>query len=99
MVELPIDNSWSRDSAPISSATATARGSPPTKGLNAWGEKHKPFEHDATMGKALCEYLGIQRDFSEAPLVLEGGSVATDGEGTFVTTERCLPGPPTATPR
>lgn len=91
VVELPIDDSWSRDSAPIFLRDPHGSRVAADFGFNAWGEKHKPFDRDAAMGRALCEYLGIQR--FEAPFILEGGSVATDGEGTFVTTERCLLNP------
>ena len=57
-------------------------------GFNSWGEKFTPFDGDAAVGGQLIERLGDRR--YEAPFVLEGGSVAVDGEGTLLTTEQCL---------
>ena len=56
--------------------------------FNAWGEKYTPYEQDADVGARIARALGLP--VHEAPLVLEGGSIAVDGAGTLVTTERCL---------
>jgi agmatine deiminase len=56
--------------------------------FNAWGEKYQPYDADATIGARLAAELRLP--VHEAPMVLEGGSVAVDGAGTLVTTERCL---------
>jgi agmatine deiminase len=39
----------------------------------------------------LAEHAGVPYD--DAPIVLEGGSIAVDGTGVLVTTERCLLNP------
>jgi agmatine deiminase len=44
--------------------------------------------HDATIGARIAEHVGLAVD--EAPIVLEGGSIAVDGAGLLVTTEQCL---------
>jgi agmatine deiminase len=56
--------------------------------FNSWGEKFTPYDADAAIGGLLVDRLGDRR--YEAPFVLEGGSVAVDGEGTLLTTEQCL---------
>ena len=55
--------------------------------FNGWGEKFAPYDADDAL-PGLGEYLGIPRERAE--IVLEGGSIAVDGEGTLVTTEQCL---------
>jgi agmatine deiminase len=91
VVEIPIDDSWSRDTAPVFLRNERGDRVAVDFEFNAWGGKHEPWNNDASMGAALCDYLGVQR--YEAPLVLEGGSVVSDGQGTVITTERCLLNP------
>jgi agmatine deiminase len=91
VVALPIDDSWLRDSGPIFvfAEDGSRRGT--HWRFNAWGNKYAPLVDDELIGARLCEYLGILYD--EVPMVLEGGSIAVDGEGMLVTTERCLLNP------
>ncbi len=92
---LPIDDSWLRDSGPILVTGRDADGRPARAGVdfrfNAWGEAFTPYDDDAAISQRLLERLAIRRTAS--PLVLEGGSIAVDGEGTLVTTEQCLLNP------
>jgi agmatine deiminase len=90
LVELPVDDSWMRDSGPIvvSDPEDPARSLAVQFGFNAWGELVHPFEHDAVVATAVATHLGFQ--VLTAPFVLEGGAVAVDGDGLLVTTERCL---------
>jgi agmatine deiminase len=87
VVELPHDDSWIRDSGPIFVAGGANR-----LGIdfafNGWGGKFAPYDADDALPERLCEYLGIPRERAE--IVLEGGSISVDGEGTLVTTEQCL---------
>jgi len=91
VVEIPIDDSWIRDSGPIFVTGPGGRRAGVDFRFNAWGEKFKPFDDDDALPKALLAHLGSDR--IEAPLVLEGGSINVDGEGTLVTTEQCLLNP------
>jgi agmatine deiminase len=97
IVELPIDDSWLRDSGPIyvvdrdGASGASAGGRRRTAvhfGFNAWGGKFTPWDRDAAVGALIAAALGDT--VIEAPLVLEGGSVIADGAGTILTTEQCL---------
>jgi agmatine deiminase len=88
VVELAIDDSWLRDSGPIFVLDEQGRRAGVHFGFNSWGEKFMPYDADAVVGGVLIERLGNRR--YDAPFVLEGGSVAVDGEGTLLTTEQCL---------
>jgi agmatine deiminase len=88
VVELPIDDSWLRDSGPIFVLDDCGRRAGVHFGFNAWGGKFPPWDKDAAAGGLLIDRLGDRR--YTAPFVLEGGSIAVDGEGTLMATEECL---------
>ncbi len=91
ILELPIDDSWLRDSGPAFVTGAQGERVGVHFGFNAWGEKFPPWDKDARVGALLVEQLGDE--VVEAPFVLEGGSIAVDGQGTLLTTEQCLLNP------
>ncbi|MGE5767720.1 MAG: agmatine deiminase family protein, partial [Bacteroidota bacterium] len=88
---LPLDDSWLRDTGP----TFVVNGRGGIAGVdwrfNAWGEKFLPWDQDALIAERLLARLGVPR--YAAPLVLEGGSIHVDGEGTLLTSEECLLNP------
>jgi agmatine deiminase len=88
VIELAIDDSWLRDSGPIFLLDDDGRRAGVHFGFNSWGEKFTPYDADAAVGGLLIDRLGDRR--YDAPFVLEGGSVAVDGEGALLTTEQCL---------
>ena len=88
VLEVPIDDSWLRDSGPIFLLGEDGARAASVWGFNAWGERFSPFDDDAQVGRRLCEELGVPA--YEAGMVLEGGSVLVDGAGTALTTEQCL---------
>jgi agmatine deiminase len=88
VVELPIDDSWLRDSGPIFVTHPDGRLALSDFAFNSWGEKYVPYDNDARIGERLAERFGVER--FAAPMVLEGGSITVDGEGTLITTESCL---------
>jgi agmatine deiminase len=90
VVEIPIDDSWIRDSGPIF-VTGGGRRAAVDFRFNGWGEKFVPFDRDDALPRALLGHLGVER--FDAPFVLEGGSLSVDGEGTLITTEQCLLNP------
>jgi agmatine deiminase len=91
IVALPIDDSWIRDSGPIVVVAADGSRHALHFRFNAWGEKWSPWDDDAAVGALIAPHLGLP--VHEIPMVLEGGSIAIDGAGTLVTTERCLLNP------
>ncbi len=91
VVELPLDDSWLRDSGPIFVLGPNGERAGVDFRFNAWGERFHPFVDDDLFPQRLLARLGIDRIAS--PMVLEGGSIAVDGEGTLITTEQCLLNP------
>jgi agmatine deiminase len=91
IVELAIDDSWLRDSGPIYTYGDDGRRLAVHFGFNAWGEKFSPWDRDAAVGGLIARHLGDPVVRSD--LILEGGSILLDGEGTLLTTEQCLLNP------
>jgi len=77
---------WVRDYAPI---YVKGMGLALTKWrFNAWGRKYSDLLPDDESGRRIACSTGLKT--FESDLVLEGGSVDVDGEGTLMTTEQCL---------
>jgi agmatine deiminase len=89
LIEMPIDDSWTRDSGPNFLVNANGELAGSTWTFNAWGGKYEPCDQDARMGSRILRLAGA-REFS-SDLVAEGGGVTVDGEGTVITTESCFP--------
>ena len=87
-LEIPINDSWSRDSGPAFVRNATGEIAVVSFGFNAWGERWTPFDDDDRLAGNIAAHFGLE--LFEAPFVLEGGSFLVDGEGTVLTTEQCL---------
>lgn len=90
VVVLPIDDSWFRDSGPIY-VTDGRRREGTCWIFNGWGGKHLPYDDDARVAAAWLESRG--ETVRRVGMVLEGGSITTNGSGTLVTTEQCLLNP------
>ncbi len=85
------DDSWMRDTGPGFLIDGRGEMAGVDWRFNAWGGKYDSYEKDAAMAAAMLEHLELTR--YEAPMVLEGGSIHVDGEGTLITTEQCLLNP------
>ncbi len=92
VVELSTDDAWLRDTGP----TFVVDGGGGRRGVdwrfNAWGGRegglYFPWDRDDRVAGKVLELESAGR--YAAPLVLEGGSIHVDGEGTVLTTEQCL---------
>ncbi|XP_061361040.1 agmatine deiminase [Gastrolobium bilobum] len=100
VVEISMNDSWFRDTGP----TFVVRRNPSTSGnaeykiagidwnFNSWGGLedgcYSDWSLDMFVAKKILEIEKIPR-FSHS-MVLEGGSIHVDGEGTCLTTEECL---------
>jgi len=88
IIEMPIDDSWTRDSGPNFLVNDAGDLAGSTFVFNAWGDKYRPFDQDALMGRRILERAGVRQFVSS--LVAEGGGITVDGEGTVITTETCF---------
>lgn len=98
IVEIPIDDSWARDTGPL--AAIRPDGSRIVVGVsfNGWGNRYEPHEDDAELAGRWAHVVGdpyvpihdSDHGRPSPPFVFEGGSVTVDGLGTVVTTEQCL---------
>ena len=95
VVEIASDDAWLRDTGP----TFVVDGNGGRRGVdwrfNAWGGfkdgLYFPWDRDQRVARKLLEIEGADR--YAAPLILEGGSIHVDGEGTVLSTEECLLNP------
>lgn len=91
VVEMANNDSWMRDCGP----TFVVNGKSARVvdwDFNAWGGLigglYFPWNLDDQVARKVGEIERVDR--YKAPLVLEGGSIHTDGEGTLLTTKECL---------
>jgi agmatine deiminase len=92
VVELSHDDAWMRDVGP--SFVVNDKGG--RRGVdwqfNAWGGLNGglyfPWDQDDAVAQKVLEIEGDER--YRAPLIMEGGAIHVDGQGTLITTEQCL---------
>jgi agmatine/peptidylarginine deiminase len=90
--QMSYDDVWVRDTAPLTLATEQGVRLIDFR-FNGWGGKY-PHEADARLAQHL-HASGLLGDIpmDRVDFTLEGGSVESDGEGTIMTTSRCLLNP------
>lgn len=88
VVEIPIDDSWSRDSGPVFLVDERGKLAASAWRFTAWGEKYFPHDQDAQLAPRIAAHLTIP--VVPSNLALEGGAILVDGQGTLITTETCL---------
>jgi agmatine/peptidylarginine deiminase len=86
---VPSDDTWARDHGPIGTV-ADGRVTLNDFRFNAWGGKY-----DATLDNAINAQLQAGGVFADSALVnrnmvLEGGAIETDGQGTLLATRRSI---------
>ncbi len=87
---IPYGDIWLRDTAPIFLKSKDGKRACVRFGFNGWGKKYV-LPHDSEVAASIAA-VSQQLCFQES-LVLEGGSVEVDGEGTCLTTKQCLLNP------
>lgn len=87
---LPINHNdaWLRDNGPTFLTDNRGNIAGVNWIFNAWGGKYAPWDLDNQVASQILSHFNI-RAF-DAPLVMEGGSIHVDGEGTLLTTKECL---------
>ena len=56
--------------------------------FNSWGGKYPPWEQDDIVPQHIARIFKIP--IMQPGIILEGGSIDVNGEGTLLTTEQCL---------
>jgi len=85
------NDAWLRDNGPTFVTTNDGKIAGINWGFNAWGGKYSPWDLDDAVAPAILQHYNVKQ--FDAPLIMEGGSIHTDGEGTLITTEECLLNP------
>ncbi|GAB6152112.1 agmatine deiminase family protein [Desulfosporosinus burensis] len=90
---LPIEHNdaWLRDNGPTFLVNDTGDVAGVNWKFNAWGGKYAPWDLDDQVAAEILKHFELKR--FDAPLVMEGGSLHVDGEGTLLTTQECLLNP------
>jgi len=92
VVEMSNNDSWMRDIGPSFVVNGSGDVRMVHWRFNAWGGLfdglYFPWDKDALVPRKMAGIEGVDR--YPAPLVMEGGSIHVDGEGTVITTEECL---------
>ena len=87
IIQLKIDDCWARDSGAIFLLNKENKLGGIDWEFNGWG-KFKPFDSDNKVAKFMIE--NSSATYFKNNMILEGGSIHVDGEGTLLTTEQCL---------
>lgn len=87
----PNNDTWCRDYGPIT-VFQKDRCTALNFTFNGWGEKFDHYHDNITNQKLQLESL-LNCDMETIDLVLEGGSIESDGLGTLLTTRQCLLSP------
>ena len=100
VIEVDLDDSWFRDTGPIyvldrDDGDVTGGDANSREVLvatdwvfNGWGEKFTPYDADAALAHRFATRAGHRVEAVD--MVLEGGSITSDGHGTVITTAQCL---------
>ena len=95
VVELSSDDAWMRDVGPTFVVGKDGERRGIDWRFNAWGGHdgglYSTWDRDERVAAKVLEVERAAR--YRAPLVLEGGAIHVDGEGTVLTTEQCLLNP------
>ncbi|WP_221468658.1 agmatine deiminase family protein [Cohnella thailandensis] len=91
LVVIPHSDAWLRDNGPTFVVGKDGELAGVNWKFNAWGGKYAPWDLDDAVAPQILDRVGARR--FDAPLVMEGGSLHVDGEGTVITTEECLLNP------
>ena len=86
----PAYEPWCRDHGPIFVVRNTDRAIVDW-GYNAWGNKYPPYDLDDAIPQHIARYRNVPL-FSPG-IVMEGGSIEVNGQGSLLTSEACLLNP------
>lgn len=89
LFDFETNDSWCRDHGPSFVINPSAgRKAIVNWGYNAWGGKYPPFDADDAIPSKVAQALGLS--LYEPGIIMEGGSIEVNGEGTLITSKSCL---------
>lgn len=95
VVEMVYDDAWARDTGPTFVVNEAGNLAGVDWAFNAWGGREEgayfPWDKDEQVARQILELVGAERFVCD--MILEGGSIHVDGEGTLLTTAECLLNP------
>ncbi len=94
LVQIPTNDTWARDHGPI--FLTRQHGDHKELAItdwifNSWGQKYGPWDLDDVVPQQIAARLQVPM-FTPG-IVMEGGSIDVNGQGTLLTTEACLLNP------
>ena len=89
-VELPYDDTWLRDSGPITLSAGDDKYQLTDFRFTGWGGKFGSAQDDALVAGLVDAGVFGKASHRRIDWALEGGAIESDGEGTVLTTWRCL---------
>jgi agmatine deiminase len=92
----PTNDAWCRDHGAITLKRPATGGASSSRlatdwDYNAWGDKYPPYDLDNLIPAKMAGVLGIPSQ--KGGMILEGGSIDSNGAGLLLTTENCLLNP------
>ncbi len=87
LVQWPIDDLWIRDTGPVFVVAPDGVRGAVDFNFNGWGEK-QDHARDALVAGQVAQRAGAT--LVQTDLVLEGGGIEVDGQGTAIITESCV---------
>ena len=87
ILQTPIDDAWCRDTGAIFLLNEKNQLGGVDSDFNCWGYKEN-FEQDDKVAKFMINEANAI--YFKNDMVLEGGSIHVNGQGTLITTEQCL---------
>ena len=84
-------DAWMRDYGPTFLLNRKGKARAAVRWIfNAWGEKYDDLLEDNKTGDVIAEAVAGSMPVFHPGIVMEGGSVDANGNGTLLTTEQCL---------
>ncbi|MEG0052504.1 MAG: agmatine deiminase family protein [Comamonas sp.] len=87
LVVCPLDDLWMRDTGPVFVITENGDKAAVNLNFNGWGEK-QDYDDDAEVASFVAGRAGVRT--LQTDLILEGGAIEVDGQGTAIITESCV---------
>lgn len=88
LLTIPHNDAWCRDNGPTFIWDECKNLASINWNFNAWGERFTPYDLDNQVARQIIDHVKVKG--FDADIVLEGGSIHVDGEGTLLTTKECL---------